>query len=87
MSHPSPQSTAALPAGTIALLTGLWLAGGLPLTIAGAVVGRRVGAARGFEAPTRATKFPREASRGEELGGGWWGRGREAGRPPSVRPS
>jgi hypothetical protein len=56
-SHPT-QSTAALPAGTIAALLALWAAVTLPLTVAGAIIGKN--ARPDFYAPVRTAKFPRE---------------------------
>lgn len=50
-------STAALPAGTIAGLTALWAIVTLPLTVAGAVIGKNGSAP--FAAPTRTAKFAR----------------------------
>lgn len=51
-------STAALPAGTVALLICGWSAATLPLTLLGGVVGKN--SARPFDAPTRTSRFARE---------------------------
>lgn len=51
-------STAALPAGTVALLLCGWTAATLPLTLLGGVVGKN--SARPFDAPTRTARFARE---------------------------
>ena len=51
-------STAALPAGTVALLLCGWAVATLPLTLLGGVVGKN--SARPFDAPTRTARFARE---------------------------
>ena len=51
-------STAALPAGTVAVLLCGWAVATLPLTLLGGVVGKN--SARPFDAPTRTARFARE---------------------------
>lgn len=51
-------STAALPAGTVAVLICGWAVATLPLTLLGGVVGKN--SARPFDAPTRTARFARE---------------------------
>ena len=66
-SLPHTQSTAALPASAIASLVALWAVVTLPLTVAGAVVGKH--ARPEFYAPVRTAKFPREVCEWRETGG------------------
>ena len=51
-------STAALPAGTVAVLLCGWAVATLPLTLLGGVIGKN--SARPFDAPTRTARFARE---------------------------
>jgi hypothetical protein len=54
----SPQSTAALPFGTIVVILVIWSLVTIPLTVFGGIAGKN---ARGeFTAPVRTNKYPRE---------------------------
>ena len=56
-------SQAALPFGTIMIISLIWVLVTLPLTIIGGIIGRNMAKGKDFDAPCRTTKIPREIPR------------------------